>query len=182
MWQAILTMVKNVSEAMLSALPNFWKISRSFLDGKYKKVSIHSFGLDFNTDLISQNVSTSSRRSPTQCRTMALEIVKLYISLLSEFFMFSDVAVVMSPSLGSSTTPPLLPRDSNTLTTMHHLTKILGEIQESVNEVQGIEISSEASSSLKNLLESARWRFEDILVNSWLRGELSIFASWLIIC
>ncbi|PSR78598.1 hypothetical protein PHLCEN_2v7345 [Hermanssonia centrifuga] len=156
-WQAILTMVKNISEAMLSALPNFWKISRSFLDGKYKK-----------------NVSTSSRRSPTQCRTMALEIVKLYISLLSEFFMFSDVAVVMSPSLGSSTTPPLLPRDSNTLTTMHHLTKILGEIQESVNEVQGIEISSEASSSLKNLLESARWRFEDILVNSWLR-DANIF-------
>ena len=35
-WQAIMAMVKNVSEVMLSSLPNFWKISRAFLDGKFK--------------------------------------------------------------------------------------------------------------------------------------------------
>ena len=35
-WQAIMNMVKNISEVMLSSLPNFWKISRAFLDGKFK--------------------------------------------------------------------------------------------------------------------------------------------------
>ncbi|KAJ3551008.1 hypothetical protein NM688_g4954 [Phlebia brevispora] len=157
-WQAVLTMVKNLSEAMLSALPNFWKISKSFLEGKYKK-----------------NAASTSRRSPTQCRTMALDIVKLYISLLSEFFMFSDIAVVMSPNANTNTIPALLPRDSNSLTTLHHLTKVLGEIQESVNEINGMEISSEATSSLKSLLESARWKFEEILIQSWIRVDANLF-------
>ncbi|KAI0776491.1 exocyst complex component Sec5-domain-containing protein [Irpex lacteus] len=163
-WQAVLTMVKNVSEVMLSCLPSFWKICRSFLDGKFKK-----------------NLSTSSRRSPTQVRTMALDVIKQYIALFSEFFMLSDAAVVTnSPGPDGSPTPPLLPRDSNALTTMHHLMKILGEIQETVNEVNGMDISSEATSSLKGFMESARWKFEDILVHNWLR-DANVFyhlESW----
>lgn len=31
-------LVKTLSETMLSALPNFWKIASSFMDGKLKKV------------------------------------------------------------------------------------------------------------------------------------------------
>ncbi|KAM5533570.1 hypothetical protein V8D89_012786 [Ganoderma adspersum] len=153
-WEAIHTMVKNVSEAMLTPLPNFWRISKSFMEGRYKK-----------------NAATSSRRSPSQCRIMALDIIKLYISLLSEFFMFSDMAV-MSP--GRDLTPPLFPKTSNSLTTAHHLMKVLGEIQDSVNDVTGMEISSEATSSLKSLLETARWKFEDLLVDAWLR-DANIF-------
>ncbi|KAI0371254.1 hypothetical protein BV20DRAFT_1120669 [Pilatotrama ljubarskyi] len=153
-WEAIEAMVKNVSEAMLTPLPNFWRISKAFMDGRYRK-----------------NAGSSSRRSPTQCRTMALDVIKLYISLLSEFFLFSDMAV-MSP--GRDTTPPLFPKSSNSLTTAHHLMKILGEIQDSVNDVTGMEISGEATSSLKSLLESARWKFSDILVNAWLR-DANIF-------
>ncbi|KAH9849599.1 exocyst complex component Sec5-domain-containing protein [Lenzites betulinus] len=153
-WEAIQGLVKNVSEAMLTPLPNFWRISKSFMEGRYKK-----------------NTSTSSRRSPTQCRTMALDIIKLYISILSEFFLFSDMAV-MSP--GRNTTPPLFPKSCNSLTTAHHLMKILGELQDSVNDVAGMDISNDASSSLKNLLESARWKFADLLINAWLR-DANIF-------
>ena len=40
-WQAILNMVKSISEVMLTSLPNFWKISLAFLDGKYKKASTY---------------------------------------------------------------------------------------------------------------------------------------------
>lgn len=32
-------MVKNVSEVMLTSLPNFWRIARGFLEGKLKKVN-----------------------------------------------------------------------------------------------------------------------------------------------
>jgi exocyst complex component 2 len=49
--------------------------------------------------------------------------------------------------------------------------KILGEVQDSVNEVNGMEISGEVASGLKSLLESTRWRFEDILTHAWLRGR-----------
>lgn len=104
---------------------------------------------------------------------MALDIVKLYISLISDFFKLSDMAVMTSPSSNTSTLP-LIPADSHSLATAHYLLKLLSELQESVNELNGMEISSEASSSLKNLLESARWRFTDILVNAWRRGEFTL--------
>ncbi|KAF8222395.1 hypothetical protein L208DRAFT_1413490 [Tricholoma matsutake] len=153
LWHAILDMVKSLSEIMLASLPNFWKIAKSFMDGKFKKPQVSA---------------TSTRRSPTQSRTMVLDIVKLYISLISDFFKLSDMAVMTSPSSNSSTLS-LLPVDSNSLVTAHYLLKILGELQEGVSELNGMEISSEASSSLKNFLESAKWKFTDILVNAWLR-------------
>ena len=40
-WNAVFDMVKNISEVMMSSLPNFWKIAKGFLDGKYKKVRFH---------------------------------------------------------------------------------------------------------------------------------------------
>jgi exocyst complex component 2 len=101
---------------------------------------------------------------------MALDIVKLYISLISQFFNLSDVAIMASGS-GSSNTPPAhVPKASHSLSTAHYLLKILAELQDTVNEVNTMEISNEVTSLLKSLLESARWRFEDILISNWLRG------------
>ncbi|KAJ7810126.1 exocyst complex component sec5 [Mycena leptocephala] len=152
-WQAILDMVKTLSELVLSSLPNFWRISKSFIDGKYKRPQ------------------SSSRRSPSQCKTMALDIIKLYVSLISQFFKLSDMAVMTSPG---GSTPPSLPTNSNSLCTAHYLMKILGEVQETVNELNAMEISNEAASGLKNLLETAKWRFEDLLITGWLR-DANIF-------
>ena len=42
-WNAVFDLVKNVSEIMMSSLPNFWKIAKGFLDGKYRKVRRHYF-------------------------------------------------------------------------------------------------------------------------------------------
>jgi exocyst complex component 2 len=103
---------------------------------------------------------------------MALDVVKLYISLVSEFFVFSDMAV-RSPSLSADMMPANMPEGSNSLTTAHYLIKLLGDIQECVNEVNGLEISAETSTSLKGLLESARWRFDDIFMHVWVRGKFS---------
>ncbi|KNZ82265.1 Exocyst complex component 2 [Termitomyces sp. J132] len=151
-WQSIFDMMKGVSETMLSSLPNFCKISKSFMEGKYRKPQTPNLG---------------NRRSPTQSRTMALDIVKLYISLISEFFTLSDMAV-MSPNT-SNPPPSNLPPDSHSLSTAHYLMKVLGELQETVNELNGLEISPEVPSLLKNLLDSAKWRFVDVLVGAWLR-------------
>lgn len=38
-WQAIMDLVKNLSEVMLSTLPGFWKIAKAYMDGKYRKVA-----------------------------------------------------------------------------------------------------------------------------------------------
>ncbi|THH19659.1 hypothetical protein EW146_g1566 [Bondarzewia mesenterica] len=161
-WQTIVEMVKAVSEVMISALPNFWKIAKGFFEGKFRKTRNKASG------------SSSSRRSPSQVRTMALDVVKLYISLLSEFFVFSDMAVMTPSSSDSGDAPTLIPVHSNVMTTGHYLMKILGEVQECVNEINGMEVSTDTAASLKGLLESARWRFEDILVQRWLR-DANIF-------
>lgn len=128
--------------------------------------------LMYLTTLPQTSPTTGTRRSPTQCRAMALDIVKLYISLISEFFTLSDMAVMASPGGSNNSSPPLLPLNSNSLSTSHFLMKILGDIQETVNELNSMDISNESAQSLKGLLESTKWRFEDILVNSWLRGSL----------
>lgn len=101
---------------------------------------------------------------------MALDIVKLYITLLSEFFKLSDVTL-MANQVSNNTLPPLVPTGSNSFVTAHFLMKILGEVQDSVNEVNGMDISGDAASGLRNLMESIRWRFEDILTHAWLRGD-----------
>ncbi|KAH9171067.1 exocyst complex component Sec5-domain-containing protein [Lactarius sanguifluus] len=157
-WRVILDLVKSVSEVMMSALPNFWKIAKGFLDGKYRKSS----------------AQTSSRRSPSQVRTMAHDVVRLYVSLLSEFFVFSDMAVT-TPSMGEGSFAPLLPGDSNALTTAHYLMKIMAEIQDNVNEINSMEISGEMRSSLDDLLENAKWGFEDVLTHTWVRDAHSFY-------
>jgi exocyst complex component 2 len=125
----------------------------------------------FSLPLLFQPSGTSSsRRSPSQVKTMALDVVKLYISLLSEFFVLSDMAVMASSS--SSTTPPLFPTHSNSITTSHYFMKIVGEIQETITEIDTLEISSEASGGVRSLLESTRWKFIDVLTHAWQRGEL----------
>lgn len=130
------------------------------MDGKFKKPT---------------NSPNGTRRSPSQCRTMTLDIVKLYISLISQFFNLSDMAVMTSPSGSNNNTPlPLLPENSHSISTAHYLIKILAEVHETVNELNAMEISNEAASGLRNLLESAKWRFEDVLIGSWLR-DASIF-------
>ncbi|KAH9036875.1 exocyst complex component Sec5-domain-containing protein [Lactarius pseudohatsudake] len=159
-WRVILDLVKSVSEVMMTALPNFWKIAKGFLDGKYRK----------------SGAQTSSRRSPSQVRTMAHDVVRLYVSLLSEFFVFSDMAVT-TPSMVEGSFAPLLPGDSNALTTAHYLMKIMAEIQDNVNEINSMEISGEMRSSLDDLLENAKWGFEDVLTHTWVRGTLRLLLS-----
>jgi hypothetical protein len=54
-WQAIFDLVKNISEVLLASLPNFWKISKNFMEGKYKKVR---FGV-VNTTIQRQRLFTA---------------------------------------------------------------------------------------------------------------------------
>jgi exocyst complex component 2 len=76
-----------------------------------------------------------------------------------------------SPGGSSSNQIPLLPANSNSLIAAQYLIKVLGEIQDCVYEVNVMEISNDAFVGLKDMMESLRWRFIDILTHTWLRGE-----------
>lgn len=183
-WISILAMVKSISEVILSSLPPFWKVAKDYMDGKFKKVGLYGYSVPMllilqRAWLVIQNTAaggtTSSRRSPSQCRTMALDIVKLYISLLSEFFTLSDKAV--ATPLTNMSVPPFVPPGSNSITTAYYVSKILSEMNECVNEVMTVELAGDASAELRSLLESARWRFEDALCDTWMRGRYAMVFS-----
>ncbi|KAF8157048.1 exocyst complex component sec5 [Crassisporium funariophilum] len=158
-WLAILDLVKNVSEAMSSSLSSFWRISKSYIDGKFRKPA---------------NSSSGTRRSPTQCRTMAFDIINLYITLISQAFILSDITVMASPNGSDYNPPPLLPLDSHSLCTAYYLQKILSEVQDCVNEINAMDIGNDVASGLKDLSASLKWRFEDVLTHSWVR-DANIF-------
>ncbi|KAF8633062.1 hypothetical protein AX15_001537 [Amanita polypyramis BW_CC] len=164
-WQAIWDMIKAISEAMVNALPNFWKISKNFMEGKYRK---------------KQETSGGSRRSPMQCRTMAFDIVKLYISLISEFFNLSDVALMASASPANNNFSQRIPTNSTSLSAAYYLQKILGELQDCINDVNALNVSNEITSSLRSLMNSIKWRLDDNLINAWLRDALIFYylESW----
>jgi exocyst complex component 2 len=107
---------------------------------------------------------------------MALEIVRLYISLISEFFSLSDKAVV-APSRDSIHLPSFIPQGSNSITTAFFVSRILADISECVGDVATAELAGDAASGLKSLLESARWRFEIATCDLWLQGALSYCAG-----
>jgi exocyst complex component 2 len=107
---------------------------------------------------------------------MAAEVIRLYISLISQFFTLSDMAVTTPQAgpPGEHTLAPFIPVTSNSLTTAHYLTKILAEIQECVSETLSMDVSGDTNAGLRSLMESTRWRFEGALTEVWLRGEAGL--------
>ncbi len=124
---------------------------------------------------LAQNLGTGTKRNPTQCRTMALDIVNEYISLVSRFFVLSKVAI-MAPEAKNgipvdASIPPLrLPENSHSLCTAYHIQHIFGEVQDCVNEIMALDISEEVRSGLTSLMDNLKWRFVDVLTDAWVRG------------
>jgi exocyst complex component 2 len=127
---------------------------------------------------------------------MALEIIQLYIS---------DARVSQphaSQTSAASTAMPLwVPRESNSLTTGVWVGRMLSEIAECVAEVNGLEIGdseggrgsasvsagsgggssggfSGGLAGLRNLMESARWRFEEAICETWAAGQSGLFVQY----
>ncbi|KAG8889358.1 hypothetical protein FRB98_004642 [Tulasnella sp. 332] len=172
-WKAHLELVKGLSEVMVGSLPGFWKIAKAHMEGKLQKAS-------------TEPSTSSSRRNPGQCRSMALDIIKLYIQQISEVFTISDPAVVKSkqskPPSDSmmGTSAAFVPLGSNSLTSSHYLAKILAEIGDCVHDVSAGDISSEASFSLTGLWDGVKWKFVDVLCDLWLRDAtiLNRLETW----
>ncbi|TFY51780.1 hypothetical protein EVG20_g10840, partial [Dentipellis fragilis] len=182
-WQSIVDMVKSVSEVMMTALPNFWRIAKGFFEGRFKKA-----GPRLPTPL--KPVSPLLRADVPRLQLAAQPLPSAHNGARHRKALHHSPLTILhavrhggddAPVGGGGTTPPLLPVHSNVLTTAHYLMRVLGEVQECVNDVGAMEISGETGASLKGLLESARWRFEDVLVQAWLR-DANIFyhlENWL---
>jgi exocyst complex component 2 len=98
---------------------------------------------------------------------MAMDVINLYISQISEIFQLSDVPNMMSAG-GSLRQPPHFPENSHSICSAYYLQKIMNDIQDAVNELVVLDIAQDTG--LKGFLESVRWRFVDFLITAWLRG------------
>ena len=98
-----------------------------------------------------------------------MDIIATYISLLSQFFSLSDIAVASNEA--GMTEPKFIPPGTNSLSTSLYLSRILQEITECINDLSASDISNDAATSLKEFMDSARWKFEDVLGYTWIRGS-----------
>ena len=112
---------------------------------------------------------------------MTQDIVTLFVTLLSQFFALSSSThsptVAMTPQASISdpdalpSLPAFVPPNSNALSISHWLLKTLTELTECVGDLGALELAGEASASLKELVGSARWKFEEAVCGAWVRGK-----------
>lgn len=172
-WQALADLVHTDCEALMQTVPNFWKVAKAYLDGKYQHKETNATKGNKRVEHLQQ----ANRRSPSQVKVMTREIINLYISLLSDFFRLSSDTTsptTIQGQQGEVTGPPLpsfVPAQSGALAAGQYLLKILGELSDCTNEIGGLNnLGAEAQNSLKEFMNAVRWKFTDTLCNLWIRG------------
>ncbi|RSH82118.1 hypothetical protein EHS25_006051 [Saitozyma podzolica] len=158
-WLAVQNLVKQLCEYVVRSVPSFWRIAKACMDGKYLKRDP------------SGKISSTSRPAST-CRSMCLEIVKLYTSYLSQFFTLSDVALAESSPRREGSDPPVppfVPEGSSVLTACFFAERLVEEVAECVGELMSVDLGPEAGNSLKAMTDSMRWRMGEAIAATWTR-------------
>lgn len=175
-WIAVQSMIKQLSEYLTRCLPGFWRVAKACMDGKYRRVSHHCcepMGHAHYQRESSSSLSTG-RRPASAPRSMALDIIKTYSGILSQYFTLSDFALAEAASkkdVEEVEVPPFIPAGTTVLAACFYAEKIVEEVSECAADLGAVEISSEAGTTLRGLLDSLRWRFEEVIAATWARGE-----------
>ncbi|ORY35859.1 exocyst complex component Sec5-domain-containing protein [Naematelia encephala] len=160
-WLAVQHLIKQLSEYVARSLPGFWKIAKACMDGKYRRRD-------------STGKLTPTRRPASTCRSMALEVIKLYNTNLSQFFTLSDAALAGSTVRKDGEDPPVppfVPAGTTVLTACYFAEKIVEEVTDCAGELAAVDVGSEAGNGLRAMLDSLRWRFEEVLAATWARDS-----------
>ncbi|POY70342.1 hypothetical protein BMF94_6622 [Rhodotorula taiwanensis] len=163
-WRLILDFVRNLNQVILAALPSFWKVAKGYMEGRYQKKGT------------SRNAA--SRRSPAQVRSMTHDIVTLYVSLLSQFFSQPSAEALARDADDPNATPPLpdwVPTVSNATTDSHWLIRVLAEVNDCGAELGALELSGEATQTLKELVIHVRSCFEAAVCSAWIRDAKTFY-------
>jgi exocyst complex component 2 len=105
---------------------------------------------------------------------MALEVIKLYISLLSTFFTLSDPSI---PSKAIEDVPSFVPPGTTVLAACHFAEKLVEDVNEGIGELMGVDIGSEAGNGLRNMLDSLKWRMQEVISALWARGTSPLLPT-----
>lgn len=108
---------------------------------------------------------------------MALEIIKLYTSALSHFFTLSVVAIAESSVRRDGEDPPIppfVPAGTTVIAACFFSERLVEEVAECAAELMAVDVGGEAGQGLRSMLDSLRWRFEEVIAAIWARGEVTV--------
>lgn len=184
-WKAISDLVKSQSKLLLRCLPDFWRLSKAFIEGKFanKLAAVSPMG-------IMPDASSSRRRrhgmdmaKVEQCQRMTGDIIDRYASLISEYFSLSEKnSQSRKPMDDKLFLPSFLPVNANSIYTSEYLTLIISDLANCVNDINTINLAGDAFSGLTDLMEKARSKFIDVLCKCWERDAKTFFMleEWIL--
>ena len=97
----------------------------------------------------------------------------MYTTTLSQFFTLSDLAIAESTPRKEGEElpiPPFTPEGTTVICACHYAEKIIEEVDDFAADVMSVDIGSEAIASLRGMLDSLRWRLEEVIASTWARG------------
>ncbi|KAK3822646.1 MAG: exocyst complex component Sec5-domain-containing protein [Benniella sp.] len=154
-WLAIYAGVKTLSELLLRLLPDFWKLAIAYMEGKIQKVQTQKKR--------SGGVTVDPQRV-TQCHEMVKEIVQLYSSQMKSMLIDS---LVLEPSQEAQGEDSEVQRRENSIVTAFFLGKIITEVSNCVNDVNGLSLRGGAFMVLVEMMQRIRWKFLEVVCEYW---------------
>lgn len=104
---------------------------------------------------------------------MAFEIVRAYTTTLSQLLTLSDVAIAEAAIRREGDDLPIpsfVPPGTSVLTACHFSERIIADVSDFTGEMIAVDVGNEAANSLRAMLESMRWRLEEVIAATWARG------------
>ncbi|KAI7877332.1 exocyst complex component Sec5-domain-containing protein [Mucor mucedo] len=186
-WKAISDLVKSQSTLLLRCLPDFWRLAKAFIEGKFsnKAAAVSPMG-------IASDPPTSRRRrhgmdmaKVEQCQRMTGDIIGRYASLISDHFSLDEKNLQLKKIMDGSDKylmPAFVPINANSIYTSEYLTLIISDLANCVNDINTINLAGEAFSGLTTLMEKARSKFIDILCKCWERDAKTFYMleEWIL--
>ncbi|CAO3587569.1 unnamed protein product [Absidia cylindrospora] len=175
LWKAITEVVKSTSSLLVRCLPDFWRLSKAFIEGKFKNKS----------SLAPNQKSGGSRRRRAnvdlskveQCQSMSRNIVDEYASLLSSYFSLDQTTIDhdMDDAKYKFEMPSFVAANSNSIQVSESLTRMMGILSNCINDLNGIHLPGEAFSGLTDLMDKARSKFIDVICLCWERDAKNFY-------
>ncbi|KAI7822728.1 exocyst complex component Sec5-domain-containing protein [Gamsiella multidivaricata] len=162
-WLAISTGVKTLSELLLRLLPDFWKLATTYMEGKIQKVQPQKRRTGVNV-VDPQRVA--------QCHGMVKDILELYSSQMS-FMLINNLMPEPSRLQNESNQEqhnqdqPEISRRENSVVTAFFLGKIVTEVSNCVNDVNGLSLRGGAFMVLADMMQRVRWKFVEVVCELW---------------
>ncbi|KAI8083026.1 exocyst complex component Sec5-domain-containing protein [Halteromyces radiatus] len=175
-WKAISEIVNSLSSLLVRCLPDFWRLSKAFIEGKFKNKS----------SLASSEKGGGSRRGRRanvdlskveQCQSMSRNIVDKYASLLSSYFTLDHIMDIHDSDNEKykDDMPSFLPLNTNSIHVSESLTRMMTTLSNCINDLNNIHLPGEAFAGLTDLLEKARSKFIDVICLCWERDAKNFY-------